>query len=143
MGIRPMQLGDLDRVVALEQEHQLHPWPKSAFEQALRLNQNCRVFEKDGVIIGYGIASGAHGRNIYAASVEAADALYTAWLESAGTAEPWAQIEPGSRAARLRLQRFGFERIGQIPSLYGPGIDAEVWQKRTQEHKAEQGSESA
>jgi ribosomal protein S18 acetylase RimI-like enzyme len=138
-----MQLADLDKIVELEQEHQLHPWPRSAFEQSLRLGQNCKVFEEDGVITGYGVANGAHGRTIYASTLEAADALYTAWLESAGTLIPWAQIEPENHAARVRLQRFGFEKIGRVPSLYGPGIDAEVWRKRTQEHTAEQVSESA
>lgn len=141
--IMQMELRDLDWIAALEQQHQLHPWPRSAFEQALRLGQNCKVYEEDGVITGYGVANGPHGRTIYASTIEAADALYAAWLESAGTSVPWAQIEPENHAARVRLQRFGFARIGVVPSLYGPGIDAEVWRKRTQEHTTEQGSESA
>lgn len=141
--IRQMQLTDLDKIVELEQEHQLHPWPRAAFEQAIRLYQNCKVYEEDSVIIGYGVANGPHGRTIYASTIEAADALYVAWLESAGTSIPWAQIEPENHAARVRLQRFGFARIGIVPSLYGPGINAEVWRKRTQEHTTEQGSKSA
>jgi [ribosomal protein S18]-alanine N-acetyltransferase len=140
--IRAMQLEDLDTVVALEHQHQLHPWGRSSFEQALRLGQNCQVFEEGGQITGYGVANKGHGRNIYANSVKAGDALYAAWLENAGVSELWAQIETTNHAARLRLQRFDFECIGQVPSLYGPGIDAEVWRKRTRQRTADQALES-
>jgi ribosomal protein S18 acetylase RimI-like enzyme len=139
--IRPMSVFDLDTIVSLEREHQLHPWPKAAFEQAIRLGQNCQVFEENGTITAYGVSNKGHGRTVMALSVAGADVMYRSWFEHAGDAPfLWAQIEPENRAARVRLKRFGFEKAGRVPSLYGPGIDGEVWRKRTQEYRTDQAS---
>lgn len=157
--IRQMTLMDLPQIIALEQKHQLHPWPKEAFLQALRLKQHCPVYEEDHPhdpeaikITAYGVADGGHGRTICAESIEGADAIYQAWFDYGATKKVdsfYAEIEPENRAARIRLKRFGFKKIGELPHFYGVGKHAERWSRPantadlnvTQQNEANQGVE--
>jgi ribosomal protein S18 acetylase RimI-like enzyme len=135
MGVRQMKPEDLPQIMALENAVQLHPWPQAAFEQALRLGQTCLVYEEDGEVLGYGVADKGHGRTIAAKTIHAAGELYRTWFEAAraaGAPSLYAEIEGTNEAARARLQRFGFGKIGTRPSFYGPGLDAEVWSKNAQ-----------
>lgn len=155
--IRLMTLMDLDAILIMEKQHQLHPWPREAFEQALRLKQYCCVYEEDYPhgpetvkITAYGVADKGHGRTICAIGVEGASAIYKAWFDygaAIGAKEYYAEIEPENRAARIRLKHFGFELRGEIPHFYGLGKPAQVWARsaaegdheHTQQNKTGQG----
>jgi len=152
--IRAMKIDDLDKIVALEKSLQVHPWPKIAFRQAIEIGQFCIVYEEpvnlDGGtekhLIGYGVADRGHGRTIAALSMKAANALYGAWMryaEQIGVEELYAELEASNEVARLRLERFGFQRAGERKHFYGVGSHAEVWTKRTEKTIDSQTSQAA
>jgi hypothetical protein len=158
MGVREMITADLNQIIALEKAHQLHPWPKEAFEQALRIGHYCCVYEEghphdpEAVkITAYGVANKGHGRTICATGVEGADAIYKAWFDygtAQGIKEYYAEIEPENRAARIRLKHFGFRLGGVRAHFYGIDKPAHAWvrhasepnQTDTQQNEAVQGS---
>jgi len=132
--IRLMQFQDLDQILVLENQHQVHPWPRAVFEQALRLKQFCIVYEEEGDLTAYGVADKGHGRTICATTIEGADAIYHGWFSHAREVNAptiYAEIETDNRAARIRLKRYGFTQTGSIPSFYGAGKAAQFWYRPT------------
>jgi [ribosomal protein S18]-alanine N-acetyltransferase len=134
MPIRKMELSDLDSVMELETKYQHRPWAKANYGQAMRLEHHCVVVERDGVIVGYGVADKGHGRTIYAKDSRVALELYNDWFENSkevGAPVMWAETAEGSVDAIAMLVRLGFHRTGTRPAFYGPGADATVWTRPT------------
>jgi ribosomal protein S18 acetylase RimI-like enzyme len=135
--IRVMTSDDLDQVVKIEEDLQPHPWPRSAFEQAIKVGQRCCVVvDESGVIVGYGVADRGHGRTIAARNPFAAAKLYRDWFEYAlnsGVEEVYAEIEPDNVFARVRLEKHGLEFVGIRPNFYGPSKPAEVYRRTIKE----------
>lgn len=127
-----MKMEDLPIILTLEHKLQHKPWSKTAFEQAIRLGHTCQVYEDRDQIQGYGVADGGHGRTIAAETMQIAGVLYRQWFQAAkekGDTKLYAEVQPENRAARARLERFGFRIAGTRPSYYGPGLDALVYER--------------
>jgi len=54
---------DVNAVVAIEHQAYAFPWTEGIFRDCLRVGYRCRILERDGVIIGYGISSIAAGES--------------------------------------------------------------------------------
>ncbi|OIQ99475.1 putative phosphinothricin acetyltransferase YwnH [mine drainage metagenome] len=55
MILRDMTGADLDAVLRIEREVHTHPWTPGNFSDALRSKYQCKVFEADGVMLGYAV----------------------------------------------------------------------------------------
>lgn len=55
MILREMVEGDLDAVLRIEREVHPHPWTLGNFSDALGSQYQCKVFESDGVMMGYAV----------------------------------------------------------------------------------------
>ncbi len=55
MILRDMTEADLDGVLRIEREVHAHPWTVGNFSDALRSNYQCKVYEKDGIMLGYAV----------------------------------------------------------------------------------------
>lgn len=53
--IRPMQMSDLDAVIAIEQTVYPYPWTRGNFSDSLRAGYSCWVMECGGTLVGYGV----------------------------------------------------------------------------------------
>lgn len=53
--LRPMQPGDLEAVVAVEQAIYSHPWSLGNFRDSLQAGYSCWIMEQAGRIVGYGV----------------------------------------------------------------------------------------
>lgn len=55
MMLRDMTEADLDGVLRIEREVHAHPWTLGNFSDALRSKYLCKVYEKDGIMLGYAV----------------------------------------------------------------------------------------
>ncbi len=55
MILRDMTEADLDGVLRIEREVHAHPWTPGNFSDALRSKYECKVYEKDGIMLGYAV----------------------------------------------------------------------------------------
>ena len=66
--IRPMLLADLDAVMVIEGEIYPFPWTRGNFKDSIISGYHCRVFERAGYLVGYGVmmigAGEAHMLNL-------------------------------------------------------------------------------
>jgi ribosomal-protein-alanine N-acetyltransferase len=53
--MREMNPADLDQVVCIEQRVHAHPWTRGNFSDSLCSDSLCKVYEEDGIIVGYAI----------------------------------------------------------------------------------------
>lgn len=53
--LRDMTEADLDGVLRIEREVHAHPWTLGNFSDALRSKYLCKVYEKDGIMLGYAV----------------------------------------------------------------------------------------
>lgn len=55
MILRDMTEADLDAVLRIERAVHAHPWTLGNFSDAMRSRYQCKVFESDGVMLGYAV----------------------------------------------------------------------------------------
>jgi [ribosomal protein S18]-alanine N-acetyltransferase len=55
MILRDMTGADLDAVMRIEREVHAHPWTLGNFSDALRSKYQCKVYESDGMMLGYAV----------------------------------------------------------------------------------------
>lgn len=55
MMLRDMTEADLDGVLRIEREVHAHPWTLGNFSDALRSGYLCKVYENDGIMLGYAV----------------------------------------------------------------------------------------
>lgn len=53
--MRPMRLGDVRAVAAVEQDIYPHPWTLGNFRDSLQAGYSCWVMECAGALVGYGV----------------------------------------------------------------------------------------
>ncbi|RTZ71213.1 MAG: ribosomal-protein-alanine N-acetyltransferase [Gammaproteobacteria bacterium] len=58
---RPMREADLDAVLRIEEDAYPYPWSRGIFADCLKVGYQCRVYEKEGEIVGYSVHSTAAG----------------------------------------------------------------------------------
>lgn len=51
--LREMSLADVDTVALIEQRAHPHPWTRGNFTDALASRYLCKVYEREGVMLGY------------------------------------------------------------------------------------------
>ena len=52
-GLREMNPVDVDAVLRIEQRVHAHPWTRGNFIDALKSDSICKVYEAEGVMLGY------------------------------------------------------------------------------------------
>jgi ribosomal protein S18 acetylase RimI-like enzyme len=129
MILRDMVPEDLDQIMEME-KRVIKPWERYSFGQAARLGHWVGVVERDGQILGYGVANGGHGRHFCSSHANAAMMMYTHWKKVALEKKSevlWAETHRDSVESIAMLMKLGFTVQGVRPSYYGPGEDATVW----------------
>ena len=120
---RRMTEDDLVDVAAVEAESYMFPWNAGVFRECIRAGYCCRVLDRDGEIVGYGImATGAGEAHVLNVCVRADQRGLSAgrglmeWLldEARGTGNSWIflEVRPSNRPALLLYQSLGFTQVG-------------------------------
>lgn len=141
--IRPMQLADLDGVVALEQVSFPQPWPRSLYEKEIRQPRFGHYFvivpqpeaAPGEAILGHGgfwcMEEDIHIVTIAVDPARRGQGLGR-WLlltmlkeaRDAGGVNVSLEVRPSNRAARHLYTRLGFRLIGKRRRYYADGEDA-------------------
>ncbi|HEU0187349.1 MAG TPA: ribosomal protein S18-alanine N-acetyltransferase [Gallionellaceae bacterium] len=53
--LRDMGSADIDAVLAIEQQVHAHPWTRGNFSDALESGYVCKVYEREGMLLGYAV----------------------------------------------------------------------------------------
>lgn len=61
--LRPLQWGDLDRIMEIELAAYPFPWTRGIFGDCLRVGYDCWGLQVDATLIGYTVQTGAAGEN--------------------------------------------------------------------------------
>ena len=61
--LRPLEVRDLEAVMAIEQRAYSYPWTQGIFHDCLRVGYCCWCYEIEGQIHGYGVMSVAAGES--------------------------------------------------------------------------------
>jgi len=129
---RPMQMADLDCVMAIENVVYSHPWTRGNFSDSLNAGYSCWVLEEDGVIIGYSALmltmDEAHLLNISIAKERQQKGYGRMLLEkmlevarSHGAAHIFLEVRVSNRPAIALYEKMGFNEMA-IRRKYYPGL---------------------
>lgn len=126
---RPMALGDVAAVVAIERASYVFPWSEGVFRDCIRVGYLCRVVEFAAEVAGYGImsygAGEAHILNICIRSdlrnAGVGRRLMYFLLERARAAEMqdvFLEVRPSNPIAIQLYESLGFARVGVRKGYY-------------------------
>lgn len=126
--IRPMNVADLDTVVAIEQRAFSHPWSRKLYQDALNSYQ-CHVLEQDGRHLGHAvmqyIVDEAHLLNIVIAVEQQGRGLGSHLLECVleqarqrDCASCFLDVRESNTAAYGLYERHGFNEIDRRRNYY-------------------------
>jgi ribosomal-protein-alanine N-acetyltransferase len=131
---RPMQMADLDAIMAIEPTIYPYPWSRGNFSDSLDAGYSGWVYEEDGRIIGYAVLmlvlDEAHLLNISIAKSHQGRGLGRALLEymmqiarGHGAANIFLEVRPSNQAAIHLYESTGFNemaiRRGYYPAANG------------------------
>ena len=131
---RPMQMTDLDAIMAIEPTIYPYPWSRGNFSDSLDAGYSGWVYEEDGRIIGYAVLmlvlDEAHLLNISIARSHQGRGLGRALLEymmqiarGHGAANIFLEVRPSNQAAIQLYESTGFNemaiRRGYYPAANG------------------------
>jgi len=127
--IRPLQLSDLEQVVAIEQASYPFPWTKGIFEDCLRVGYACFGGFLAGRIVAYSVhnwgAGEAHLLNLCVHPDFRQRGLGRLLLDHAidharglDCLVMFLEVRPSNPGAMQLYQRRGFESVGQRPAYY-------------------------
>ncbi|HEX8989714.1 MAG TPA: ribosomal protein S18-alanine N-acetyltransferase [Rhodocyclaceae bacterium] len=126
---RPMLPGDLDAVMAIENEIYPFPWTRGNFADSLASRYEACIALRDGVLTGYAVMmmviDEAHLLNISIAlgqqrrglGGELLDHLFDT-ARAAGAARMLLEVRPSNVAGIALYRRFGFREIGRRRGYY-------------------------
>lgn len=128
---RPMQLTDLDHIMAIENEVYTHPWSRGNFTDSLNAGYSCWVLEEDAEIIGYAVLmlaiDEAHLLNISIAKERQYQGygrmLLQKMMEIArtyGATHMFLEVRVSNRSAITLYEKLGFNEMA-IRRKYYPG----------------------
>ncbi len=128
---RPMQMEDLDEVMAIENVVYTHPWSRGNFSDSLNAGYSCWVLEEDGEMIGYSVLmlamDEAHLLNISIARHRQQQGMGRALLEkmlaiahSHGALHMFLEVRVSNRPAIALYEKMGFNEMA-IRRKYYPG----------------------
>ena len=129
--VRPMTLGDLDGVMAVEQESFLTPWSRSAFEEELVKNRLARylvALDADS-IVGYAgtwlVINEAHVTNVAVHAGRRREGIGRLLMEAlmqmardAGMESMTLEVRVSNEAAKTLYQQLGFVSAGVRKNYY-------------------------
>jgi ribosomal-protein-alanine N-acetyltransferase len=131
---RPMQMADLDAIMAIEPTIYPYPWSRGNFSDSLDAGYSGWVYEEEGRIIGYAVLmlvlDEAHLLNISIARSHQGRGLGRALLEymmqiarGHGAANIFLEVRPSNQAAIQLYESTGFNemaiRRGYYPAANG------------------------
>jgi len=132
--LRPMNAGDLDRIMEIEPVIYTHPWTRGNFDDSIRVGYHCWVIDFSGVIAGYGVlmtgAREAHLLNLSVAPQWQGRGLGRTLLEhlvrigrQSQVHQMFLEVRPSNASARRLYAQFGFcdisVRRGYYPAAGG------------------------
>lgn len=128
---RPMQMADLDHVMAIENVVYSHPWSRGNFSDSLNAGYSCWVLEEDGEMIGYSVLmlamDEAHLLNISIARHRQQQGLGRLLLEkmaaiarSHGASHMFLEVRVSNQPAIALYEKMGFNEMA-IRRKYYPG----------------------
>ena len=131
LAFRPMQLTDLDHIMAIENVVYTHPWSRGNFTDSLNAGYSCWVLEEDADIIGYAVLmlaiDEAHLLNISIAKERQNQGygriLLQKMMEIArtyGAAHMFLEVRVSNRSAITLYEKVGFNEMA-IRRKYYPG----------------------
>jgi ribosomal-protein-alanine N-acetyltransferase len=131
-----MREEDLDEVMAIENAIYSHPWTRGNFADSLRAGYACRVWRRDGGLVGYFIvmaaAGEAHLLNLSIAPAHQRSGHGGALLHEAaevaaslGAHNLFLEVRPSNHAAQALYRRFGFRKVAVRRDYYPAHIGRE------------------
>ena len=133
---RPMQLSDLDAVMAIEICAYSHPWTRGNFVDSLAAGYEAEIAaDDDGMALGYSVAMRSLGethllnltvhptaqrRGLGRRLLEAVVAL----AQERGDRMLWLEVRESNRVARRLYRQAGFAEVGVRPGYYPAAGDA-------------------
>lgn len=130
--LRPMRVGDLEAVSAIERDIYSHPWSIGNFRDSLHAGYSCWMLECAGVVAGYCVlmigVGEAHLLNLSIASEWQRRGLGRHVLEHLlhlarewGVREMLLEVRPSNVAARALYASMGFREVALRPGYYPDG----------------------
>lgn len=131
---RPMQMADLDAIMAIEPTIYPYPWSRGNFSDSLNAGYSAWVYEEHGCIIGYAVVmlvlDEAHLLNISIAKSHQGRGLGRSLLDDMmqisrghGAANIFLEVRPSNTAAIHLYESVGFNemavRRGYYPAANG------------------------
>lgn len=127
--LRPLNVQDLDAVMAIETAAYPFPWTRSIFAECLRVGYGCFGATLDGRLAGYVIynwgAGESHLLNLCVDPRHQGRGLGSLLLgqaleqvESLGCDAMFLEVRPSNPGARAMYERRGFQLIGRRPDYY-------------------------
>ena len=131
---RPMQMADLDTVMAIEPTIYPYPWTRGNFSDSLNAGYSAWVYEELGYIIGYAVVmlvlDEAHLLNLSIAKTHQGRGLGRALLDymmliarGHGAANIFLEVRPSNTPALRLYEDVGFSemavRRGYYPAAHG------------------------
>lgn len=131
-----MQEQDLDEVIAIENAIYSHPWTRGNFADSLQAGYACRVWRRDGELLGYFVvmagAGEAHLLNLSIAPAHQRRGHGSALLREAGAVaaslgahDLFLEVRPSNHAAQALYRRFGFRKVAVRRDYYPAHIGRE------------------
>ena len=127
--LRPMQIGDVPNIVAVEGQNYLFPWSPKVFADCLTAGYFCRVLETKTQVVGYGLMSvAAHESHILNLSVHpewhrkglASGLLAHLLVHSIriNSFQVFLEVRPSNTAALELYKKFDFTHVGKRRGYY-------------------------
>ena len=127
--IRPMRVGDVADVVAIERSSYQFPWSEGIFRDCLRVGYVCRVMSVSRQVMAYGVmsigAGEAHILNLCVSEPYRCRGVGKRMLTSlveratlAGMAEAFLEVRPSNTAAIRLYLSMGFAQVGTRRGYY-------------------------
>ena len=130
--VRPLNWGDLDRVMEIELAAYPFPWSRGIFSDCLRVGYDCRCLQIGPQLVGYSVqtdaAGEAHLLNLCIAPEWQCRGLGGLLLEnvlriarSRRCRFVFLEVRPSNRAGIALYAKHGFVTIGRRPDYYSAG----------------------
>lgn len=127
--IREMLEGDLEAVMRIENKAYPYPWTRGIFSDCLRVGYFCWVYERNGMIEGYGVMSFAVGEahilNLCVDPEKKGRGIARQLLESLmntaaqlGADTVLLEVRPSNEAALKLYEKAGFVEVGCRKAYY-------------------------
>jgi ribosomal-protein-alanine N-acetyltransferase len=130
LNYEPMQVADLDEVLALEQSVYPHPWSMANFVDSLNSRYEAWVLrDRDGYLLGYfllmAIVDEAHLLNVAVSAEKQGQGLgrfllnqSVACARGLGMTSVLLEVRPSNTRALEIYERYGFKQIGRRKGYY-------------------------